>query len=84
MADPSSLELPLRAAACDHGIVDRDDGAVCGWPFYCGLWKVPDGDVVAGFKDIPSSYAADGDISHTRLTVGQGRLFLIRSRDDGE
>jgi hypothetical protein len=84
MADPSSLELPLRAAACDHGIVYRDDRAFCGWPFYCGLWKFPDGDIAAGFKDIPSTYAADGDISHARLTVGQGRLFLIRSRDDGQ
>src|SRR5687767_9783887 len=57
MADPSCFEPPMRFAACDHGVVYRDDRAFCGWPFYCGLWKVPDGDVVAGFKNIPSDYA---------------------------
>ncbi len=83
MADPSCLEPPMRVAACDHGVVYRDERAFCGWPFYCGLWKFPDGDVVAGFKNIPSDYASNGSISHTRLTIGQGRLFLIRSHDDG-
>jgi len=74
---------PLRLDDCDHGIVYRDDREFCGWPFYCGLWKFPDGDVVAGFKKIPSDYGTSGEISHTRLTVGQGKLILIRSHDDG-
>jgi len=83
MPAQSRLQSPLRVAKCDHGIVYRNDREFCGWPFYCGLWKFPDGDVVAGFKKIPSAYASGGEISHTRLTVGQGRLFLIRSSDDG-
>ena len=83
MADPSCFQPPMRIAACDHGVVYRDERAFCGWPFYCGLWKFPDGDVVAGFKKIPSDYATTGSISHTRLTIGQGRLFLIRSHADG-
>jgi len=74
---------PQRVAACDHGIVYRNDREFCGWPFYCGLWRVPGGDVVAGFKKIPAAYAGDSEISHTRLTVGQGQLVLIRSRDGG-
>jgi len=80
---PSRIQPPTRVAACDHGVVHRDDGEFCGWPFYCGLWKVAGGDVVAGFKRIPATYAGGGEISHTRLTVGQGKLVLIRSRDDG-
>mgnify|MGYP001258170540 CR=1 FL=1 len=81
---PPSLRFqrPLRLAA-DHGVVYRNDREFCGWPFYCGLWKLPSGDVVAGFKKIPSAYGTSGEISHTRLTVGQGRLVLIRSHDDG-
>ncbi|MBL8699666.1 MAG: exo-alpha-sialidase [Alphaproteobacteria bacterium] len=81
-ADPRFLP-PMHVANCDHGIVYRNDREFCGWPFYCGLWKLPGGDVVAGFKKIPSTYGSGGEISHTKLTVGQGRLFLIRSRDDG-
>jgi len=83
MLAPSRIQPPLRVAACDHGVVYRNDREFCGWPFYCGLWKVPGGGVVAGFKRIPSDYASGGEISHTRLTVGQGKLCLIRSRDDG-
>ena len=74
---------PVRVARRDHGIVYRNDREFCGWPFYCGLWKFPDGDVVAGFKRIPSDYGSGAQISHTRLTVGQGKLVLIRSSDDG-
>jgi len=83
MPDQPRLQAPLRVAACDHGIVHRHDREFCGWPFYCGLWRLPGGDVLAGFKKIPSDYGSDAAISHTRLTVGRGRLFLIRSRDDG-
>jgi hypothetical protein len=77
------LQPPSRADRCDHGIVHRDERAFCGWPFYCGLWKTADGDVVAGFKKIQSAYASGGEISHTRLTVGQGKLVLVRSHDAG-
>lgn len=51
--------------------------------FRSGLWKVPGGDLVVGFKKIASSYADSGDVSHVKLTVGQGELVLIRSRDGG-
>jgi hypothetical protein len=74
---------PAPAARAKHGIVYRNNREFCGWPFYCGLWKTGSGEVVAGFKKIANAYGDDGEISHTRLTVGQGRLFLIRSRDDG-
>jgi len=77
------FQPPLRVDTGEHGIVYRNDGEFCGWPFYCGLWKLPGGDIVAGFKKIPASYASGGEISHTRLTVGQGNLVLIRSHDGG-
>ena len=67
------FQPPIRVARCDHGIVYRDDREFCGWPFYCGLWKFPDGDIVAGFKKIPTAYGSGTEISHTRLTVGQGQ-----------
>lgn len=81
IANRSTLPEMLRRV--EHGIVYRNDGEFCGWPFYCGLWKVRNGDLVAGFKRIPASYASAGEVSHTRLTVGQGKLHLIRSSDGG-
>ena len=79
----NAFDKPRPCAGADHGVVMRDEGAFCGWPFYCGLWAYPDGEVVAGFKRIPSDYGAAAEISHTKLTVGRGRLTLIRSRDGG-
>jgi hypothetical protein len=80
----ASFKKPRWAAKADHGVVFREEGAFCGWPFYCGLWTLPGGEVLAGFKRIPSAYGAAAEISHTRLTVGQGRLVTIRSYDGGE
>jgi hypothetical protein len=68
----------------DHGIVYRNDQEFCGWPFYCGLWTTSCGEVVTGFKKIARSYDDAGAISHTKLTIGHGRLVLIRSRNGGE
>jgi hypothetical protein len=77
------LERPRRARDAVHSVVYRRDDEFCGWPFYCGLWKLPDGDLLTGFKRIPNAYGHAAEVSHTKLTVGQGELFLIRSRDGG-
>lgn len=79
--DPARKPEMIRRI--DHGTVYRNEREFCGWPFYCGLWKDAGGEVVAGFKRIANAYADAGEISHTRLTVGQGNLVLVRSRDDG-
>jgi hypothetical protein len=76
---------PLRRArAAEHSVVYRNDNEFCGWPFYCGLWRVGNGDLVAGFKRIPNAYGAVEEVSHEKLTFGSGDLYLIRSRDNGE
>jgi len=74
---------PRPAGARTHGVVYRNDRAFCGWPFYCGLWRVGNGDLVAGFKRIPNDYGGAAEVSHERLTFRRGDLYLIRSRDDG-
>jgi hypothetical protein len=77
------FEKPRRARNAEHGIVYRNDREFCGWPFYCGLWKTADGSLVTGFKKIPNLYSSPGEIHHDRLTVQQGKLFVIRSIDNG-
>lgn len=83
MATAHKLRNPGPTLRVDHGIVYRDDSEFCGWPYYCGLWTTSSGELVTGFKKITNAYGDDGEVSHTRLTTGQGRLFLIRSRDQG-
>lgn len=74
---------PIEPAGLRHSVVYRRDDAFCGWPFYCGLWRVADGTLVAGFKRIAASYGTAADVNHEKLTFGEGELVLIRSTDDG-
>jgi hypothetical protein len=74
---------PRPATAAEHGIVYRNEEEFAGWPFYCGLWRVGNGDLVAGFKRISNSYRSAGEVSHEKLTFRRGDLYLIRSFDNG-
>jgi hypothetical protein len=64
-------------------VVFRDPEAFCGWPFYCGLWRVASGELVTGFKRVAASYADAASLAHDRLTYRQGELVLLRSADGG-
>ncbi len=77
------LSPPRTLRDAVHSVVFRDPGAFCGWPFYCGLWRVASGELVAGFKRVTADYGDAGSLSHERLTYGQGELVLIRSADEG-
>lgn len=84
MTVKSYRQLPPRKARdCDHAIIYRNEGEFCGWPFYCGLWRVANGDIVAGFKRISNAYADEDEVSHEKLTFRRGDLYLIRSHDGG-
>lgn len=74
---------PRPARDAVHSVVYRNDAAFCGWPFYCGLWRVGNGDLVAGFKRIANAYGRESDVAHENLTYRRGDLYLIRSHDNG-
>jgi hypothetical protein len=80
----SRFDKPRLSTDAQHTIVYRNDKEFCGWPFYCGLWKTSNGDIVTSFKKIPSSYSSYGEVNHQRLTVQLGHLVTIRSRDNGK
>lgn len=67
----------------EHGIVWRSETEFCGWPHYCGLWRVANGDLVVSFKRIANDYDDQAAISHNKLTYQQGELYTIRSSDNG-
>jgi len=77
------MERPRAVRDAEHGIVYRNPAEFCGWPYYCGLWKVGNGDLVAGFKRIANDYASPAGISHENLTFRRGGLYLVRSSDNG-
>src|SRR6187399_804191 len=80
----SRFDKPRLSTDAQHTIVYRNDKEFCGWPFYCGLWKTRNGDIVTSFKKIPNSYSSYGEVNHERLTVQLGHLVTIRSRDNGK
>lgn len=81
----NGFDSPRPSKNAEHSIVYRNDDEYCGWPFYCGLWKVKDGSLVAGFKRIAHNYNSPlSDISHDRLVVRKGHLHVIRSTDNGK
>ena len=72
---PNGFRKPALSKNAKHSIVYRNDKEFCGWPFYCGLWKTADGDLVAGFKKIPNTYSSPAEIHHDRLTVQAGQAL---------
>ena len=72
-----------RASHVEHHIVYRNDAEFAAWPYYCGLWQVADGSILAGFKRVPSAYGQAADVDHTNLTRNMGEIVVIRSKDHG-
>ncbi|PQA86348.1 sialidase family protein [Hyphococcus luteus] len=78
------FSAPREDTTVKHGVVYRNENEFCGWPFYCGFWKTADGSLLASFKRIPTEYNAYDDVDHNNLTKNRGKLWTIRSRDNGE
>ncbi|MXO67095.1 sialidase family protein [Altericroceibacterium endophyticum] len=74
---------PEKARGAEHFVVYRNDREFAAWPFYCGLWQVQDGSILAGFKRVPSDYGRPDAVDHTNLTRNMGEIVVIRSADGG-
>ena len=74
---------PEKDTTVRHSVVYRNEAEFAAWPYYCGLWKVVDGSIVAGFKRVPSDYGQPDAVDHTNLTRNMGEIVVIRSTDDG-
>ncbi|MCW3835610.1 sialidase family protein [Sphingomonas canadensis] len=83
MTHTDRFARPRHDASAEHGIVYRNENQFCGWVFYCGLWQVADGSVVAGFKRVQTSYDAYDNVDHGQIARKKGHLVTIRSRDGG-
>ncbi len=80
----TQFQRPQQDETAEHGVVYRSEREFCGWPFYCGFWKTADGSLLASFKRIPTEYNAYNDVDHNNLTRHRGKLWTIRSTDNGQ
>jgi len=78
------FRAPQMDATIEHGVVYRNDHEFCAWPFYCGLWLTENGDVVAGFKRVQTSYDAANNVDHGEIAAKPAHLVTIRSTNGGK
>jgi len=81
MSDRFAPAVPVRDA--EHGIVYRNDGEFCGWPFISGFWRTGNGDLLAAFKKKPAAYTAPEDVHHDEVAKFGPKMVTLRSSDGG-
>ena len=71
-----------RLKDVEHVTVYRGEDEFCAWPFNCGFWKFPDGELLVGFDRAPCDYATAEQAGHARIADASERV-LARSYDRG-
>jgi hypothetical protein len=66
-----------------HTTVHRSDRAFCAWPFNCGFWRFPGGELLVGFDRSPCDYGMAEQAGHGRVSDEAERV-LARSFDGGQ
>lgn len=77
------FDRPRMSRDARHSVVYRNDQEFSSWPFYNGLWKLPNGDLMAGFKVVPCVYSDSGEVHHDNIAVSKGHIVTLLSRDGG-
>ena len=80
---PNSLKPPLNLRDAAHGIVHRDEGAFCGWPFVCGFWETAAGDYLVAFQRRETDYGDPAELNHDGIAEVGPKFMAIRSTDRG-
>ncbi len=66
------FERPRLSRDARHSVVYRNEQEFSSWPFYNGLWKLPNGDLLVGFKIAPCVYSDGGEVHHDNHRRQQG------------
>jgi hypothetical protein len=67
----------------EHGVVYRNDGEFCAWPFNGGFWQFADGELAVSFMRAPCTYATPGSVGHNAIDQNMCQQIIIRSFDGG-
>ena len=71
------------AKNAEHGVVYRNDGEFCAWPYTQGFFETGDGTLIANFIRTPADYGKVDSLNHNVVMRGGATLLSARSRDRG-
>jgi len=75
---------PRPARHAEHGVVYRNEGEFCAWPYTQGFFETGDGTLIANFIRTPADYGNVGSLNHNVVMKGGATLTSARSHDRGQ
>ena len=76
------FEPATRVSSARHGIVYRNEGAFCGWPFICGFWTTAAGHHLVAFQKKDCNYTSPGDVHHDEVAKVGPKIVALRTQDN--
>ncbi len=73
---------PRQAKNADHGVVYRNDGEFCSWPFTMGFFETS-GSLIVNFQRATANYGDVASLNHNVVARGGATLVSARSFDRG-
>jgi len=73
---------PRQAKHADHGIVYRNDGEFCSWPFTMGFFETSN-SLIVNFQRAKANYGDVASLNHNVVARGGATLVSARSFDRG-
>jgi hypothetical protein len=70
------------AKNADHGIIYRNDGEFCSWPFTMGFFETPQ-SLIVNFQRATANYGDVASLNHNVVSRGGATLVSARSLDRG-
>ena len=75
---------PRPARNAEHGIVYRNEGEFCAWPYTQGFFETADGTLIANFIRTSANYGNVDSLNHNVVMRGGSTLVSARSHDHGK
>jgi len=74
---------PRQAKHADHGVVYRNDGEFCSWPFTMGFFETS-ASLIVNFQRAKANYGDVASLNHNVVSRGGATLVSARSFDRGQ
>jgi Neuraminidase (sialidase) len=76
---------PRPAKDAEHGVVYRNEGEFCAWPYTQGFFETADGTLIANFISTKADYGKPDSLNHNVvMRGGETTLLSARSHDRGK
>jgi hypothetical protein len=77
------LGRPRQAKAADHGVIYRNDGEFCSWPYTMGFFETT-GSLIVNFQRAKANYGDVASLNNNVVARGGATLVSARSFDRGQ